>query len=118
MRMNQFPLVSNSATTGHKLQGKTVSSIMIYEWTYKFMNWACVVLSRVGTMNGVYIRKGNGLSEDVDKYKVPEELKVMLQGFRGREPAYISIQEYEEAIGDNYIGGSSNSVSSHPPGNG
>lgn len=50
----QFPLVSNDATTGHKLHGTTIASITINNWRYQ-SNWPYVVLSRVKTMNGLFI---------------------------------------------------------------
>ena len=42
----QFPCVLNNATTGHKLQGKTVENIFVCNWNYT-SNWVYVVLSRV-----------------------------------------------------------------------
>ena len=52
MKGNQFSLVSNTATTGHKLQGCTVDSIFVTDWRYDG-TWAYVVLSRVRTMKGL-----------------------------------------------------------------
>ena len=64
----QFPLISNSCTTGHKLQGCTVQSILANTWYYG-ANWAYVVLSCVKTMNGLHMRKP--LSKDLKKYFQP-----------------------------------------------
>ena len=38
MRGEQFPIISNSCTTGHKLQGCTVDSILANDWYYG-ANW-------------------------------------------------------------------------------
>ena len=62
MKGHQFPIISNSCTTGQKLQGCTVDSILANDWYYG-ANWVYVVLSRVRTMKGLYIRKP--LSKDL-----------------------------------------------------
>ena len=94
MKGRQFPIISNSCTTGHKLQGCTVDSILANDWYYG-ANWVYVVLSRVKTMKGLYIRKP--LSKDLKKYEKPTAMKEMLQKFKDT----ISVQmldeeEYEE----------------------
>ena len=94
MKGRQFPIISNSCTTGHKLQGCTVDSILANDWYYG-ANWVYVVLSRVKTMKGLYIRKP--LSKDLKKYEKPTAMKEMLQKFTDT----ISVQmldeeEYEE----------------------
>ena len=99
MVIHQFPIVRNSCTTGHKLQGKTEENIFIYEWHYG-TNWPYVVLSRVTTMAGVFIRED--LDEDVSKYCIPEELNYLLSSLRDLEPAYNGIEEYDEIANDNY----------------
>jgi hypothetical protein len=43
MDLTQFPTVGNFATTGHKLQGKSVNELVVAEWS-KVKNWAYVVL--------------------------------------------------------------------------
>ena len=101
MKLNQIPFVSNTAATGHKLQGKTVSAILAHELSCRFTNWVCVVLSRVTTMAGVYLRQA--LSEALGKHEVPLQLKEMLDRFRDREPICNSFEECNEAIDDNYI---------------
>jgi hypothetical protein len=54
MKGNQFPLISNSSTTGHKLQGCTLRQLAIFEHFYG-QNWMYVVLSRVCTMAGLLV---------------------------------------------------------------
>jgi hypothetical protein len=53
--VNRFPLLINHATTGHKLQGQTKPSLYISEWHYG-ANWPYVVLSRVKTLKGLFLR--------------------------------------------------------------
>ena len=93
MKGRQFPIISNSCTTGHKLQGCTVESILANDWYYG-ANWPYVVLSRVKTMAGLYIRKR--LSKKLEKYEKPEAMKKMLAVFRDKiyVPS-ISDEEYE-----------------------
>jgi hypothetical protein len=54
MKGIQLPVVSNNATTGHKLQGSSVDSMSTLGFTKE--NWAYVVLSRVRTHKGLYLR--------------------------------------------------------------
>ena len=79
MKANCFPLVSNSATTGHKLQGYTAENLLVTDWFYG-SNWAYVVLSRVRTMDGLYLMEP--LSEDLTKYEMPAAMRAMLQALR------------------------------------
>jgi len=55
--MTQLPVNLNDATTGHKLQGTTKDVIIITSWPRGnlFKNWEYVVLSRVRTLNGLYL---------------------------------------------------------------
>ena len=48
MKALQVPIISNCATTGHKLQGKMVEHLLVGKWHYG-TNWPYVVLSRVKT---------------------------------------------------------------------
>jgi hypothetical protein len=93
MKGNQFPLVSNTATTGHKLQGYTAITLMVNDWNYG-KNWAYVVLSRVRTMKGLFLKEP--LSEDLTKYAMSEDMKDMLKDFERRlSLAPITPEEYE-----------------------
>ena len=100
MRMHQFPVVRNTGTTGHKLQGKTVQSILVYDWHYGG-NWPYVVLSRVTTMRGVFIR--TKLNNDPSKYLVTDELTRFLDGLKGCEPDYPPLSGYAECATANPI---------------
>ena len=52
--VNQFLVLINYATTGHKLQGQTKTSLYISEWHYG-ANWPYVVLSRVKMLKGLFL---------------------------------------------------------------
>jgi hypothetical protein len=73
-----FPVISNHATTGHKLQGKTVTSLVIEEWC-KRKNWAYVVLSRVRTLGGLFMTRP--IPEDID-FSPPSNYLDMMQNLR------------------------------------
>ena len=56
-QMIQLPANLNDATTGHKLQGTTKDVIIITSWPRGnlFKNWEYVILSRVCTLNALYL---------------------------------------------------------------
>jgi hypothetical protein len=68
-------VIVNHATTGHKLQGKTVKSLVIAEWS-KVKNWAYVVLSQVKAIGGLFLMKP--IPEDIDLLPPKEYLDVMV----------------------------------------
>jgi hypothetical protein len=53
--MTQFGVNNNIATTGHKLQGLSKDALIVASWGYNFENWVYVVLSRVRTLDGLYL---------------------------------------------------------------
>ena len=53
----QFPITLNHATTGHKLQGKSVDDLFVCEFSNKVKNWLYVVLSRVRKFSRLYLAK-------------------------------------------------------------
>jgi hypothetical protein len=61
--INRFPVLINHATTGHKLQGQTKSSLCISDWHYG-SNWPYVVLSRVTSLKGLFLLKPLRLDHD------------------------------------------------------
>ena len=79
MKALQLPIIVNNATTGHKLQGSTVNSIFVHQWSTK-RNWNYVVLSRVREMKGLFARKH--LPCKLELYKVPKKLDEMLHSLR------------------------------------
>ena len=58
-QMTQFPVLLNDATTGHKLQGMTKDAMIVTSWPKWafFKNWEYTVLSRVRTLEGLYLFK-------------------------------------------------------------
>ena len=68
LQATQVPLISNDATTGHKLQGSTVHNLYIPSWSYA-LNWPYVMLSRVRTLNGLFL--GRPLDPNAN-YAVPQ----------------------------------------------
>ena len=75
MKALQLPVIVNNATTAHKLQGSTVDSIFVHQWSTK-RNWNHVVLSRVREMKGFFARKP--LPSKLELHKVPKKLDNML----------------------------------------
>jgi hypothetical protein len=69
-----FPVIVNHATTGHKLQGKTVESLVIAQWS-NVKNWAYVVLSRVRTLGGLFLEEP--IPEDINFSPASEYLDMM-----------------------------------------
>ena len=55
IHVTQVQMIRNLATTGHKLQGQTKESLVVSDLHYG-LNWIYVVLSRVKTMNGLFMR--------------------------------------------------------------
>ena len=54
--LRQFPLSLNHATTGHKLQGKTIEQLIVSEWPANIRNWVYVVLSRVKQLDQIFLK--------------------------------------------------------------
>ena len=78
----QIPLISNNATTGHKLQGSSVNTLYVPAWSYS-TNWPYVVMSRVRKLAGLFL--GMPLNPFKD-YSVPESLTCMLNTFALKLP--------------------------------
>ena len=76
MKATQLPVISNQATTGHKLQGASINQLFVNNWNYT-TNWPYVVLSRLQSSEGLYLR--NKLSMDLTKYAMPWQLQKMIQ---------------------------------------
>jgi hypothetical protein len=72
MDLTQFPTVGNFATTGHKLQGKSVNELVVAEWS-KVKNWAYVVLQESNT--GWPLEKP--IPSDIDFSPNPDYLEMM-----------------------------------------
>lgn len=92
MKATQLPIIVNNATTGHKLQGSTVDSIFVHEWS-KTRNWNYVVLSRVRERKGLFARKP--LPNNPNLYRVPEKLQEMMRLLKFKEPSDDSFRHSE-----------------------
>ena len=53
MKATQLPVISNQATTGHKLQGASINQLFVNNWNYT-TNWPYVVLSQLPS-EGLYL---------------------------------------------------------------
>ena len=88
-QMTQFPINLNIATTGHKLQGMSKDVIIITSWPRGglFRNWEYTVLSRVQTLNGLYM-----INEiDMNKlFKPSTELAADFKRARTMETKYLN----------------------------
>jgi hypothetical protein len=79
MKARQLPMVSNSATTGHKLQGASKDHLYIPFWHYGTPNWPYVMISRVRTREGLFI--GEPLNPDKN-FELDSRITRMLQQFQ------------------------------------
>ena len=105
----QFPIISNTATTGHKLQGSTLKCLLVSELYYR-SNWIYVVLSRLRTLDGLYLREK--LSEDLTKYEMREEMLDMIKDFEER----VSVTWLDESTYAKFEGiGGGSLVDTNPP---
>ena len=95
MKAIQLPILVNNATTGHKLQGATIDSIFIHCWS-KTKNWPYVVLSRVTTLKGLFLRQPH--PSDMSTYEQPHGLRNLLFKMDKIRPNYMSSKQYQEIL--------------------
>ena len=57
MKIVQFGINTNRATTGHKLQGMSKNFLFAMDYNYSTENWIYVILSRVREMKGFILEK-------------------------------------------------------------
>ena len=93
MKATQLPIISNQATTGHKLQGASINQLFVNNWNYT-TNWPYVVLSRLRSSQGLYLR--NKLSTDLTKYAMPWQLQKMIQRLEKTAPTSWTKEQYED----------------------
>jgi hypothetical protein len=77
------------AMTGHKLQGRTLDNVIITSWPKNglFQNWEYTVLSRVKTINGLYLFQ----ELDVNKsYAASDDFKLFIIRLQDKEKQIIS----------------------------
>ena len=78
--MTQFLVNSSDAVTGHKLQGMTKDNVIVVSWN-KQINWIYVVLSRVRTLDGLYLFKRLKL-KDIKKPESFKEFQAFMERMR------------------------------------
>jgi hypothetical protein len=94
MLAKQLPVIHNNATTGHKLQGRSIAKLFIHQWNYT-TNWPYVLLSRVTSISGLYLREP--LKEDLSKFSVPKALQNMIIKMETNlKPTDLTEQQYED----------------------
>jgi hypothetical protein len=100
MRGTQLPIICNNATTGHKLQGATIATLFVHALS-NVRNWTYVVLSRVKTLKGLFLRK------KLDKKDLPKlndipvtQQQLIQQMRRQRMKTAFSEEDYEHIFGD------------------
>ena len=71
VQLSQFPFNVANARTVHKLQGRSLENLMVSNWSYT-TNWPYVVLSRVRTMTGLFLRS----PIDFDKLNTKETVEM------------------------------------------
>ena len=88
-KFTQFPVNIAIAMTGHKLQGRTLDNIIITSWPKNglFQNWEYTVLSRVKTINGLYLFQ----ELDINKsYAASDDFKLFIIRLQEKEKQIIS----------------------------
>ena len=93
MKATQLPVISNQATTRHKLQGASINQLFVNNWNYT-TNWPYVVLSQLRSSKGLYLC--NKISTDLTKYAMPWELQKMIQQLEKRAPTFWREKQYED----------------------
>ena len=87
--MTQFPVNLNDGTTGHKLQGMSKDFLIITSWPSGglFRNWEYTVLSRVRTLDGLFLFR----PIDMDKSFTPsEELEAYLKHAKIQDKIFLN----------------------------
>jgi hypothetical protein len=92
MKGIQLPVVSNNATTGHKLQGSSVDSIFVHAWIYEKLG-LCGPFSCSDSQRTLR----HPLDFDLRRYAVPPRLKEMLLSLENRHcmPPYFEDEDYQ-----------------------
>ena len=86
VKVIQCAVNSNSATTGHKLQGISLNQMVVRYWNYSTPNQIYVVLSRVRTLEGLYICEKLKYTQS---YQVNKKLLKEEEHLRGEEQELI-----------------------------
>ena len=95
----QLPIISNNATTGHKLQGATVTSLLITTAT-NVRNWTYVVLSREREMKGLFLTRKLD-KRNLNNYNdIPEDLTEMIRDLSQRTLKTLTEKQYEDILSE------------------
>lgn len=89
VRIKQIIVNSNAATTGHKLQGMSKDILIVNSWEYNTPNWIYVVLSRVRTLNRLYLINSLSLNKP---FKVPKILLQFEHRMEQKQNTFLSIR--------------------------
>ena len=89
IKMQQFSVLVNHATTVHKLQGQTVTHLYVSNLNYT-RNWIYVALSRVKTRRGLYLRSRIDRHRNLRPHS---DLKRMLNHFKSLSPVNVVDEE-------------------------
>lgn len=91
-RFRTFPINIANARTIHKLQGRSLEHVVISSWQYRD-NWIYVALSRVRTLDGLYLRVP--LNQSGCK-PMSNEIRVFMDKLRKKRPkARVTLYEEE-----------------------
>jgi hypothetical protein len=82
LKANVFPVLINHATTGHKLQGKTIWNLIVSSWSNS-KNWPYVAISHVRIHNSLFLCKPLNPSKD---YSYDNCLKTMMEKMKKKAP--------------------------------
>jgi hypothetical protein len=99
MRGTQLPILCNNATTGHKLQGATIKTLFVHSWS-NVRNWTYVVLSRVKTLKGLFLRRKLDKRDLPKLNEIPETQQRLVQEMRlHRMKTAFSETDYDNIFG-------------------
>ena len=95
LKMRLLPVNISTASTGHKLQGRSKDTLIITSWpnfknNYIFNNWEYVVLSRVRTLNGLYLFEP---IDEIRSFEPSEELNQFIIRAKRAEKVLFEILE-------------------------
>ena len=73
LKITQFPVNSNIATTGYILQGQTKTRMIVPSWDCRVKTWIYVVSWRIRTLDRLLLVKK--MDDNLKKYQVSDFLK-------------------------------------------
>ena len=75
--MTQFPINTNDANIGHKVQGMSKDKLIVVSWCF-IPDWVYIVLSCVRTLNELFLLKQLP-ANCLEKFQVPRDLQAFEQ---------------------------------------